>query len=129
MLRAMSRAFVVVCVLALAGCPRPVPESKPPPKATPQQCAQVADHLVGLMLKNLERNDAVNETADTIRRVIDERCVQDGWGPEAHQCFTRLQSMAEQGKQPCEEFLSIQQRENIDRAIAEVFQGPGTATP
>lgn len=120
MLRAVS------LVVALAACSKPTPESTLPPKATPQQCEQVADHLVGLMMKGLERNQAVNDTADRVRRVVNERCVQDGWGPDAHACFTRMQSMTED--KPCEEFLSIDQRNNIDQAIADAFDGP-SATP
>lgn len=127
----MVRVAAVLALSVLA-CKQPTPESTLPPKATPQQCAQVADHLVGLMTKGMARDQVDMATADKIRRVIDERCVQDGWGPDAHDCFTKLQSMAEPGKQPCEEFLSIDQRENIDKAMTAVFEEPaptGSGTP
>lgn len=121
-----AAAFVL-----LLACKQPTPESTLPPKATPQQCAQVADHLVGLMTKGMARDQVDTETADKIRRVIDQRCVQDGWGPDAHDCFTKLQSMSEPGKQPCEEFLTIDQREAIDKAMTDVFATPaaGSGTP
>ena len=61
--------------------------------------------------------------------MIDERCVKDGWGPDAHDCFTKLQSMGETGKQPCEEFLMIDQRNNIDKAIADLFESPPGSPP
>lgn len=126
----MLRACLLV--LALAACRKPTPESTLPPKASPKQCEQVADHLVGLLMANLERNAAVNETADAIRKAIGDRCLTDGWGPDATDCYSRLQSLGGgSGKQPCEEFLSIDQRNNIDKAIAEVFDGPsgGSAAP
>ena len=59
----------IVVLLALAGCPKqPTPEPTLPPKSTPQQCSQVADHLVGLIVKNIERTEADNEMANAIRR-------------------------------------------------------------
>lgn len=100
-------------VLALLlGCGGPPPPSQPPGDPP---CAKVAHHMVDLMAPDAD----VADTAKTINDLIIERCEHDGWSADAQQCMLGMKSFDDHS--PCEEMLTIPQRDALANAIDAKF--------
>jgi len=106
----MRRAVQIGLALAL-GCSHPA-ETKPPGDPP---CAKVAHHMVDLMNPDPE----VADIAKTINDMVLERCEHDGWSADAQQCMLGMKSFDDHS--PCEERLTIPQRDALAHAIDEKF--------
>jgi len=113
-MRYLSLAF------ALAACGGPARPAEEPAQDV-SKCPQVGDHLVGLM-KTGNAADAPMEVTDKVRNFLVERCTVDAWGMDAQQCFLGLAAIEDSDR--CAGFLTVEQREAADRAIAEAFPQP-----
>lgn len=103
----------LAAVIALAlGCSHPAEPAKPPGDPP---CAKVAHHMVDLMNPDPE----VAEVAKTINDIMLERCEHDAWSADAQQCMLGMKTLEDHS--PCEERLTIEQRDALDRAIDEKF--------
>ena len=82
----------------------------PPPPAPPSQCAQLADHVVGLMGAS---KVAEQDQLDPFRNVLTTRCTDDKWSPEAQKCLLDIKTLDEGDK--CQSLLSDDQQKNLER--------------
>jgi hypothetical protein len=85
----MTRCLVIVA-FACAACSKPKTQSAAQPAAS--VCPKVADHLVSLM-SGATKHPA--DATDPLRRVIDQRCEQDGWSSQTKQCLLALANLSE----------------------------------
>jgi hypothetical protein len=101
-------------ILALGACIAIVACSKPKPQPTAKPavsvCPKVADHLVSLM-SGATKHAA--EATDPLRRVIDQRCEQDGWSAETKQCLLSLASLSDGER--CQTMMTQAQVEAFQR--------------
>jgi hypothetical protein len=100
-----------LALLVALGCSHPV-ETKPPGDPP---CAKVAHHLLDLMHPDPE----VANLAKSINDMMLERCEHDGWTADAQQCMLAMKTFAD--TTPCEEMLTVAQRDALDHAIDEKF--------
>jgi hypothetical protein len=88
-------------------------------EAPKSQCAQVADHLVGLMSA---KSVATPEQMDPFRKVIATRCDQDLWTAQAQQCFMGANSLDDADR--CQPTLTQSQQDALQRD-GQAAAGPG----
>jgi hypothetical protein len=104
----MLRALLVLAV----ACGSPAkPIARPAAVAPPDQCAQVADHLLSLM--TAAAKDAPTEELDRVRVAFQRRCDEDRWSPEAQRCFLELTDKAEVDR--CASRLTEEQRRSLEQ--------------
>jgi hypothetical protein len=111
----MRRAVIA---LLLAGCPGKQPVDPSHAAAGPKPCERMADHLVGLMTPTDANGKPIQkeqETADTITRVLIDRCTKDAWTIDAQTCFLELKALAEADR--CASLLTVAQRQAMDSAM------------
>jgi hypothetical protein len=118
----MRRSAILLLVLGCGGRPAPAPAPSGP---TP--CERVGDHLVGLLTAGFDRAPAAErptEAIDKITRILIDLCAR-GWSADAQQCFLTVGPPAEDvaGWDRCAGYLTIEQREELPRAIDAAF-GP-----
>jgi hypothetical protein len=103
----MKRALLLVHV-ACGSNPLPSAPTKPPSK-----CASVADHLLSLMSPAAQEP---TEMLDKFRAIFNTRCRDDGWSPEAQECFLAATTLANAAEQ-CESKLTPEQTEAFGASI------------
>ena len=96
--------FAILFVAACASQAKPAEAPAPPPS----QCAQVADHVIGLMTAS---KHAAAEDIDPFRRVIITRCTDDKWSADAQHCLLGMQSLKQ--AEGCNDLLTQDQRDKL----------------
>lgn len=108
------RAAALVVVLACGHAEPPAPAA---PKG-PTGCDRAADSMVAAMVARLPSSDAASdaptETADALRRLIRERCEQDGWTDAATRCLTAMKRLED--AEPCAAMMTEAQQAALARA-------------
>lgn len=107
----MRAAEIAVASFALAvACSSPPPQH-PAAAPPPSQCARVADHLLSLLTDTAK--EAPVEELDKVRAAFNQRCRDDGWSPQAQQCFLALATKEEVDR--CASLLSESQRTALEQ--------------
>jgi hypothetical protein len=109
-------------LLALAGCPSKAPKDPAYTPAGPKPCEKMADHVVGLLYKDPitgKQTDKYRDTSDTLTRMLIETCTKDKWTQDAQQCWLQVTSSQEIEK--CSPLMTIEQRDNLVKAIDVAF--------
>lgn len=78
------RWLLVLLAACGGGAAKPAAPPVPPNKAP--SCAAASDGMVGLLLADKDPKPP-DEVVDGYRKLIRERCEQDGWTPEAQRCW------------------------------------------
>ncbi len=108
------RTWVVVLLVAACGGSS---KSVAPPKPAVARCAEVADHMIGMLTEQLEPKPPEEQIGKYVG-MLRERCEQDGWSEDARACMAKMTS--KEDARTCSDLLTEAQQ----KALAI---GPGAA--
>ena len=104
--------FVSLVIAALVACEHQKPPAKPPGDPP---CVKVAHHMLDLM-----HGDGDLDLAKDLNELFRQRCEEDLWTVHAQTCFLEMKKL--QDSTPCEEMLTIEQRDRLTAGIDKTLR-------
>jgi hypothetical protein len=101
----------LAALILLVACEHQTAPAKPPGDPP---CVKVAHHMLDLMTK-----DPDLEAAKKLNDFIRQRCEEDLWTVHAQTCMLAMKTIEDHT--PCEEMLTVEQRDRLVKGIDEMF--------